>query len=152
MMAKQSYSFSLFFLLRWLVGDSCNESLKKNKVAQHWQRCRNDTVTCIDCGVVFPGEEFEKHTSCVSEEEKYQGKLFKGKKTLPQANGNGNGAKAAPVTTTITETKKVEVTPTPVAAPVVATPVKEKDSKKKRKVDEVTATSEAGAGEKKSKR
>ena len=61
--------------------DSCNETLKKNKVEQHMQRCRQCfSVSCIDCSVTFEGRSYVKHTSCISEAEKYQGTLYKPKK------------------------------------------------------------------------
>ena len=36
-------------------------------------------ASCIDCGRVFHGTEYKSHTSCISEAEKYQGKLYKPK-------------------------------------------------------------------------
>ncbi|KAK2960836.1 putative cell growth-regulating nucleolar protein [Blattamonas nauphoetae] len=62
--------------------DKCNESLKKNKVKNHISAgpCRGSTVTCIDCFKTFPGMEFDAHTSCISEAERYQGKLYKSPK------------------------------------------------------------------------
>jgi len=57
----------------------CNESLKKSKVEQHYYRCRNDYVTCIDCNTDFGGDEFNTHVKCVSEAERYGGVGFKAK-------------------------------------------------------------------------
>jgi len=57
----------------------CNESFKKPKVEQHLLRCGSGYVTCIDCNKVFAWNEFQAHTSCVSEAQKYQGKLYEGK-------------------------------------------------------------------------
>ena len=37
------------------------------------------SFSCQDCNKVFFGNEFNTHTSCISEAEKYQGALFKGK-------------------------------------------------------------------------
>lgn len=37
-------------------------------------------MSCIDCGKPFYGQEFKSHTSCISEAEKYEGKLYKGNK------------------------------------------------------------------------
>ena len=60
--------------------DGCNETLKKNKVEQHMQRCRQCfSVSCIDCSVSFAGRSYVKHTTCISEAEKYQGALYKPK-------------------------------------------------------------------------
>ena len=53
--------------------------MKKAKVEKHYQtECRNCTVlSCLDCGKDFHGDEYATHTSCISEAEKYQGKLYK---------------------------------------------------------------------------
>ena len=62
----------------FISGENCGESFKKQKVRQHITSgpCRGASVTCIDCLKVFHGFEFESHTSCVSEAERYQGKLY----------------------------------------------------------------------------
>mmetsp|Transcript_87785 Transcript_87785/g.155661 ORF Transcript_87785/g.155661 Transcript_87785/m.155661 type:complete len:231 (+) Transcript_87785:66-758(+) len=57
----------------------CNETIKKPKLAKHLQSCGSWYVSCIDCSKVFSWEEWEAHTSCMSEAQKYQGKLFQGK-------------------------------------------------------------------------
>ncbi|KDO26785.1 hypothetical protein SPRG_08075 [Saprolegnia parasitica CBS 223.65] len=65
----------------FFVCEGCNETLKKNKVDQHAARCRNCwAVTCVDCSVVFKGNDYAAHTTCISEAEKYQGALFQGEK------------------------------------------------------------------------
>lgn len=46
-------------------------------------RCRSASVSCIDCSKDFWGNEYDKHTSCISEAEKYSGKNF-----VPKANAN----------------------------------------------------------------
>ncbi len=64
----------------FFVCNGCNESLKKNQVDRHASRCRDCwAVTCVDCSVTFPGNEYASHTSCVSEAQKYEGSLYKGK-------------------------------------------------------------------------
>lgn len=46
---------------------------------QHSGRCRA-SFTCIDCSKTFRNSgEWKSHTTCISEDEKYQGALFKGK-------------------------------------------------------------------------
>lgn len=67
---------------------TCNESLKKQKVEQHWFRCKNDYVTCIDCNGDFYGDEFNAHVKCVSEAERYGGVNFKGKANKGEAKQN----------------------------------------------------------------
>jgi len=62
------------------VCDTCQETVKKNKVQNHCFKCRDCWVlSCVDCGVRFQGEEYQAHTSCLSEAEKYQGALFQPK-------------------------------------------------------------------------
>lgn len=58
---------------------SCGESVKKGKVATH--RCRGVQWSCMDCGKIFDGISYNKHTICISEAEKYEGKLYKGNKS-----------------------------------------------------------------------
>lgn len=59
----------------------CNETIKKPKLAQHLQRCRSEYVSCIDCNVRFRRDEWQHHTSCVSEAQKYQGNLYQAKES-----------------------------------------------------------------------
>ena len=56
----------------------CGESVKKAKVATH--RCNCSEWSCMDCGKIFKGNDYNKHTSCISEAEKYQGHLYQGSK------------------------------------------------------------------------
>ncbi|DBA01138.1 TPA: hypothetical protein N0F65_001766 [Lagenidium giganteum] len=73
----------------FFVCEGCNESLKKNKVDQHASRCRNCwAVSCVDCSVVFEGNDYAAHTTCMSEAQKYEKSLYKEK-------NHGNGAKKA---------------------------------------------------------
>lgn len=75
----------------FFICDACQETLKKNAVDKHSQRCQQCWyLSCVDCGKVFEGEAYKKHTSCISEDQKYQGKLYQqpkktGKKADPQA-------------------------------------------------------------------
>ncbi|PIA14316.1 hypothetical protein COEREDRAFT_28162, partial [Coemansia reversa NRRL 1564] len=54
------------------VCNYCQETLKKPKLDQHAQRCRNASFSCIDCSVDFVGTTYRQHTSCISEVEKYE--------------------------------------------------------------------------------
>lgn len=54
----------------------------KKKVQQHIGRCRAP-VTCIDCSVTFPGQAYKEHNECISEDQKYQGKLYRPKQKGP---------------------------------------------------------------------
>ncbi|KAL4231625.1 hypothetical protein ACF0H5_009205 [Mactra antiquata] len=69
---------------------ACGESLKKNQVETHYYRkCRNcNVLSCLDCGKDFWGNEYEAHTKCISEEEKYSGKNF-----VPKPGANKNEIK-----------------------------------------------------------
>jgi len=72
--------------------------VKKPKAASHQYQCGNDSFSCIDCGGVFYGQDFEGHVSCVSEAEKYQGKLYKPKQTKERANSDTKGLQKAAAT------------------------------------------------------
>ena len=63
------------------ICDACGNTVKKNQVEKHYtSQCRNCSVlSCIDCGVDFPGDTYIKHTSCITEAEKYQGHLYQAK-------------------------------------------------------------------------
>ena len=61
----------------FFVCEACNESLKKNKVETHRWSCRGCWVlTCVDCSKQFAGDEYMAHTSCMSEAQRYEGKLY----------------------------------------------------------------------------
>eukprot|EP00434_Breviolum_minutum_P037485 symbB.v1.2.033236.t1/scaffold4102.1/size44650/2 len=51
----------------------CNETVKKPKLAKHLMSCRAEYV--------FAWNEWECHTSCVSEAQKYQGNLYQAKES-----------------------------------------------------------------------
>ena len=58
----------------------CQETLKKPACKKHLSgRCWGAALACVDCGVTFYGDDWEKHTQCISEEKKYQGKLYQEK-------------------------------------------------------------------------
>ncbi|GMG25651.1 unnamed protein product [Ambrosiozyma monospora] len=58
----------------------CNDTIVKRKLAQHQRQCRGAYFTCIDCNTTFYNNEHNGHTSCISEAEKYEKGLYKGKK------------------------------------------------------------------------
>lgn len=62
----------------------CNDTVVKKKLGQHQQRCRGAYFTCIDCSTTFQNNDHDKHTSCISEAEKYEKGLYKGKKQKPK--------------------------------------------------------------------
>ncbi|KAI8808901.1 LYAR-type C2HC zinc finger-domain-containing protein [Cladochytrium replicatum] len=59
------------------VCDSCQTTLKKQKLDQHASRCQYAQFSCVDCMKTFSGTEYRAHTSCISEAEKYQKALYK---------------------------------------------------------------------------
>lgn len=64
----------------FFVCDGCQETLKKRKVEVHRGHCRGAyIVSCVDCSIRFEGDQYKAHTSCISEAEKYEKKLFQGK-------------------------------------------------------------------------
>jgi len=67
--------------------DGCAEMLKKNQVDAHARRCRAcESVSCVDCGVSFWGDDYRAHTSCISEAERYEKTVYKG----PKKNNTSN--------------------------------------------------------------
>lgn len=59
----------------------CNDTVPKKNTEKHYYRCPNAYYTCIDCNKTFDdGVSYQKHTQCISEDEKYQKNLYKGKK------------------------------------------------------------------------
>lgn len=80
-----------------MISSSCQSTLKKAKVQSHSYGCSSRSFSCIDCSVTFDTRSYQQHNSCVSEAEKYQGKLYKGKKHVP--NQPTTPAKPAPAPT-----------------------------------------------------
>jgi uncharacterized FlaG/YvyC family protein len=56
------------------VCDYCQETLKKAKLDQHAQRCRQAIFSCIDCHTNFKGTDYRAHFSCITEVQKYHQK------------------------------------------------------------------------------
>mmetsp|Transcript_2912 Transcript_2912/g.5966 ORF Transcript_2912/g.5966 Transcript_2912/m.5966 type:complete len:292 (+) Transcript_2912:214-1089(+) len=78
----------------FFVCDGCNESLKKNQVDRHASRCSSCwAVTCVDCNVTFPGDEYRSHTTCVSEAERYERSVYRG---VRKGETGKKGAKVTP--------------------------------------------------------
>ena len=64
----------------FFICEACGETLKKNKVDAHSWTCRGCWVlACMDCGKRFEGEAYKEHVSCMSEAQKYEGKLYQHK-------------------------------------------------------------------------
>jgi cell growth-regulating nucleolar protein len=67
----------------------CQDVVKKPKVQGHANTCGSYSFTCVDCMHVFDLNTIKAHTSCVSEEDKYQGKW---KQKLSSGNNGGGEA------------------------------------------------------------
>ncbi|SGY14725.1 BQ5605_C013g07058 [Microbotryum silenes-dioicae] len=78
------------------VCDTCNDTLKKPKLDQHAQKCWA-VYTCLDCNTTFEGTSYRAHTSCISEDQKYQKSVYKAPK---KPNKNHPGAPPTPAPTT----------------------------------------------------
>ena len=52
-----------------------------------WYEARGDWVTlaCMDCGKEFEGEAYKQHVSCMSEAQRYEGKLYQPKENKGEA-------------------------------------------------------------------
>ena len=65
----------------FFVCEGCNETLKKNQVAKHVARggkCSR-AFSCVDCSATFTSVNYSNHTSCISEAEKYEKTVYRGK-------------------------------------------------------------------------
>ncbi|KAL3059058.1 hypothetical protein OYC64_011066 [Pagothenia borchgrevinki] len=60
--------------------NGCGESLKKAQVDKHVNMCRGcQSLSCIDCGKDFWGDDYKNHVKCISEDQKYGGKGYEAK-------------------------------------------------------------------------
>ncbi|EJP67010.1 LYAR-type C2HC zinc finger protein [Beauveria bassiana ARSEF 2860] len=74
--------------------EECGDILTKKKLDPHRNRCHGATFTCIDCMVHFPGVQYRSHTSCMTEDQKYQGALYREKSNKKNNNNNNNNSQA----------------------------------------------------------
>jgi cell growth-regulating nucleolar protein len=68
------------------VCDVCQETLKKAKLDQHFNRCPQAQYSCIDCSKTFYDTSYRQHSSCVTETEKYQKNYLKKNVAMPVVN------------------------------------------------------------------
>ncbi|KAK4703839.1 cell growth-regulating nucleolar protein, partial [Phenoliferia sp. Uapishka_3] len=122
------------------------------KLDQHAQRCRNAQFTCIDCNVDFYGTDYRAHTSCISEDQKYQKSVYKG----PKAKGQPQAPKPAAAPEPIVPTPAPVLAPTSVsdastsALPAVsAAPDASAESKKRAREEDTSATKKKSKKDKK---
>ncbi|XBW35380.1 hypothetical protein QEN19_000945 [Hanseniaspora menglaensis] len=75
----------------------CNETVPKKQTEKHFFKCRDAYYTCIDCNKCFDDYDglYKKHTQCITEDQKYMGKLYqeKGKKNNNSDNKNKKAEK-----------------------------------------------------------
>ncbi|KAI1614181.1 hypothetical protein EDD37DRAFT_466633 [Exophiala viscosa] len=58
--------------------EGCGDVLTKKKLDSHRNQCRAP-FTCLDCMTTFQGTSYKSHTSCITEDQKYQGALYREK-------------------------------------------------------------------------
>ena len=64
----------------FFICNACGETLKKNMVDKHSWSCKSCwKLACMDCGKEFEGEAYKEHMSCMSEAQRYEGKLYQPK-------------------------------------------------------------------------
>ena len=117
------------------ICDDCQSTLKKAKVSNHSWQCSSRSFSCIDCGHSFNPHTVASHTECISEAQKYQGKLYKPKRA-PQT-------PAIPPPSTSTPPLPTPVSP--LAPPPPADEEKRPSKKQRTEVEEVIAISPAEA-------
>lgn len=72
----------------------CNATVPKKNTEKHYSRCPQAYYTCIDCSKTFDdGYSYQKHTQCITEDEKYQKALYKGKKQKQKPNSGPQESK-----------------------------------------------------------
>ncbi|RMZ82011.1 hypothetical protein DV737_g2258, partial [Chaetothyriales sp. CBS 132003] len=59
--------------------EHCADVLTKKKLDPHRSHCRGAVFTCLDCQTTFAGTSYRAHTSCMTEDQKYQGALYRSK-------------------------------------------------------------------------
>ncbi|KAJ4301143.1 hypothetical protein N0V90_003233 [Kalmusia sp. IMI 367209] len=64
--------------------EGCGDVLTKKKLDGHRNQCYGASYTCLDCMVHFEGTSYKAHTSCITEDQKYQGKLYRDPKKKQQ--------------------------------------------------------------------
>lgn len=99
------------------VCDYCQETLKKAKLDQHAQRCRQAVFSCIDCHTSFKGTEYRAHFSCITEVQKYHNKQTIEKTDNKSAGVKINDIKKIGNVSTPTPIPTITPAPTPVPTP-----------------------------------
>lgn len=72
------------------ICDSCQSTIKKPKLQQHFNTCYTSSVSCIDCNNTFDQYTSLTHNQCITEAERYQGKLYQPNKNNKNKQNNSN--------------------------------------------------------------
>merc|ERR1719510_2818886 len=70
--------------------DNCGATLKKKQVASHFYKCGMASVSCTSCSAKLPGDDYIKHTVCITESDKYHGKWSKSARKAKLAEREAN--------------------------------------------------------------
>jgi cell growth-regulating nucleolar protein len=117
------------------ICDQCQDTVKKPKLDRHRQQCYGASFTCVDCNQHFAGTSYRDHVTCISEAEKYQKSLFRGKKAAQAGHPRAATSSGASV-----------VNAAPASSVVAANGTASNgDASKKRKRDEADAQQERAA-------
>ncbi|KAL0232972.1 hypothetical protein GEMRC1_011719 [Eukaryota sp. GEM-RC1] len=90
---------------------TCNATVKKPKVKSH--PCKKAIFSCLDCQTEFDFSTVHQHTRCITEAEKYQGKLYKANKRTSSA--------ATPASSTPSQKQAKTASPSPTVASTAVT-------------------------------
>ncbi|SCV70399.1 BQ2448_1793 [Microbotryum intermedium] len=115
------------------VCDTCNDTLKKPKLDQHAQRCWA-VYTCLDCNTTFEGTSYRAHTSCISEDQKYQKSVYKARKN-PNKNHPGAPPTPAPSNPPAAATAEPSSTVAPIETPLAESSTTTNGTKRPREDD-----------------
>lgn len=60
------------------ICEACGATLKKQQVDRHCGQCKKGAwnFTCVECMLTFEGFDYQKHTQCMTEVQKFQGKFI----------------------------------------------------------------------------
>ncbi|KAI9168108.1 hypothetical protein H9P43_007479 [Blastocladiella emersonii ATCC 22665] len=102
------------------ICDHCQDTIKKPKADMHVRRCSPPSLSCVDCYKTFTGLSYKQHTSCITEEQKCHGSLYKPKKGQGNQNqqhgGRAQQQQQAPKPAAPVPAPKAASAPAPAAA------------------------------------
>ncbi|ORZ32104.1 hypothetical protein BCR44DRAFT_24160 [Catenaria anguillulae PL171] len=120
--------------------DHCQEIIKKPKAEMHVRRCHPASLSCVDCYKTFTGTAFKAHTSCITEEQKFHGKLYK------ENNGKGaNGKQQQQKNKQHQNAPKPAPTSAPTPAPVASAPAAAESKKRSASAANASSSSDSSS-------